>query len=357
MHSKYAVSSIIIAAVAGALLSVGFAQNAAPNGGGGASATGPAANPAQNGPGGGPGGGLGGGGFGGGGFGGGGRGFGGGGGLGRGRGPTTAPAPTPLPDLGMPIPAGALPIKGTGRGQGLIYVPPTDTAPPIVGKSGRGPTDPYWIIAIQADPADLKVYHDADAKLGDPKPGENRVVFFGDSVIEKWQPSFAASFPGKDSYIGRGIPAETTMQILVRFRPDVIDLGAKVVVLQAGVGDVAGDTGEVPDGTIHDNFAAILDLAKVNNVKVVWVSTLPSDHLFWQPSIDPTKRLADLAAWEKDYAAKHGAQFVDAYSVLKNDKGGIDEKYSTDGVNPNTQGYAAIAPQVETAIENALAGK
>jgi len=279
------------------------------------------------------------------------------GGGGAGRTPVPAPTPTPMADLGMPIPAGALPIRTPGPGQNLSYVPPADIAPPIVGSSGRGPSDPYWIAAIQADPADLKVYQKANALIGAPKPGENRVVFLGDSIIEKWQPLFAASFPGKSSYVGRGIPAETTMQMLVRFRPDVIDLGAKVVVLQGGIGDIAGNTGDVPDATIHDNFAAILDLARVNNIKVVWISTLPASRLFWQPSVDPIKRVADLAQWEKDYAATNGVQFVDAYSALLTQSGGLIRTYSDDGVHPNAAGYAVLSPMVEKAIEQTLTSK
>lgn len=350
MTRRFLLPSSVTASVAAAFLTATFAQAQA-QAPGAPAATAPAAQP-----GGGPGRGFGGGG--GRAFGGGGGGFAGGGGFGRGRGgPTTAPAPTPMADLGMPIPAGVLPIHDPNGGRGLAYVPPADTAPPITGANGRGPTDPYWIVAIQADPADLKVYQKANAELGAPKAGENRVVFLGDSIIEKWQPTFAANFPGKSGYIGRGISSETTMQMLVRFRPDVIDLGAKVVVLEAGVGDIAGDTGQIPPETIHDNFAAIMDLAKVNNIKVVWISTLPSDHLFWQPSIDPTKPIADLVQWEQDYARKNGAQFIDAYGALKNGKGAMDAKYTADGVHPNAAGYAVLAPMVEQAIEKALAGK
>jgi len=279
----------------------------------------------------------------------------GGAGGGGGRGPVVAPAPTPVADLGMPIPDGVLPIKTASNA--VIFVPRIATQPPILGPDGRGPSSPYWAVAIQADPGDIKVYADANSKLGAPKAGENRVVFLGDSITEKWQKDFGTLFPGKSNYIGRGIPAEATQQMLVRFRPDVIKLGAKVVVLQAGVGDVAGNAGETPDGTIHDNFGGIIDLAKVNNIKVVWVSTLPADHLFWRPGLAVSQRIADLVKWEKEYAAKHGAYFVDAFTPLKDEKNGLASKYTSDGVHPNSDGYKLISKLTDEQIQKALKGE
>src|SRR5262249_38403159 len=149
---------------------------------------------------------------------------------------------------------------------------------------------------------------------------------------------FATYFPGKSNYIGRGISSESTQQMLVRFRPDVIKIGAKVVVLQAGAGDIAGNTGDTPDSYIHDNFKAILDLAKVNNIKVLRISPPPADYLFWRPTLKPSQRIADLVAWEKDYAAKNGAYFVDAYTPLKDDKGGLSSKFTADAFHPNADG-------------------
>jgi acyl-CoA thioesterase I len=208
-----------------------------------------------------------------------------------------------------------------------------------------------------SDPADLKKYRDANARLGAPKPGEDRVIFFGDSITEFWQSSFNTNFPGKSNYIGRGISAETTLQMLVRFRPDVVNLKPKVVVILAGVNDIAGNTGAVPDETIHDNFMSLFDIAKVNNIKVVLISTLPATRMFWQPGLNPIPRIVDLVKWQKQYAADHGLYFVDAFSALKDENNGMPTKYSDDTLHPNAAGYAVIAPLAQVQIEKALKGE
>jgi len=248
-----------------------------------------------------------------------------------------------------PPPLGALPIRAAD-GRTVAYAPPQTQ--PFAETPSR-----YWALVYNSDPADLKKFREANAKLGDPKPGEQRVVFLGDSITEGWARYFSTNFPGKDSYIGRGISSETTLQMLVRFRPDVVNLQPKVVVIMAGVNDIAGNTGAVPDETIHDNFKSMFDLAKANNIKVVLISTLPATRLFWQPNVNPTQRVVDLVKWQKDIAAKNGLYFVDAHSKMKDENNGMAAGFSTDTVHPNAQGYALLAGLVQPVIDKALKGE
>ncbi|MBV9743726.1 MAG: acetylxylan esterase, partial [Acidobacteriia bacterium] len=153
-----------------------------------------------------------------------------------------------------------------------------------------------WKLALETDPADLKVYREANAKLPPPAPGENRVVFLGDSITAGWARYFSTLFPGKP-YIGRGISSETTQQMLIRFRPDVIDLHPKVVVILAGTNDIAGNTGRSTQKMIEDNIASMADLAQVNGIRVVLVSVLPADDYWWQPGMEPAEKIVALNNW------------------------------------------------------------
>jgi lysophospholipase L1-like esterase len=265
------------------------------------------------------------------------------------------PAASQAGEQVLPPPPGALPIRPPGGSRGgLLYAPPSTSPAP-----NNQPGNAYWSLAIQQDPNDLKVYRDADAKLGPPKPGEERVVFLGDSITENWGPrgDMSRYFPGKPNYIGRGYTSETTQHMLVRFRPDVLNLKPKVVVIMAGVNDIAGNSGAVPDETIHDNFISMFELAKVNNVKVVVVSVLPATRFFWQPGIQPQERIVELNKWLKDYAAKNGLYYVDAHSQFKDENNGMKPGMSGDTVHPNAAGYTLLSQLAEVEIEKALKGE
>ncbi len=248
-----------------------------------------------------------------------------------------------------PPPAGALPIRADD-GRTVVYAPPQTQ--PFPQTPSR-----YWGLAYNSDPADLKKYRDANAKLGAPKDGEDRVVFLGDSITEGWARYFTNNFPGKTNYIGRGISSETTLQMLVRFRPDVVNLKPKVVVILAGVNDIAGNTGAVPDDAIHDNFMSMADIARANNIKVVLISTLPATRMFWQPTVNPTQRVVDLVRWQKQFAAQNSLYFVDAHTAMKDDNNGMPAKYSGDSVHPNAAGYALLAQLTQVEIDKALKGQ
>jgi len=213
-----------------------------------------------------------------------------------------------------------------------------------------------WKLALETDPADLKRYREANAKLGPPAPGEDRVVFMGDSITDNWAKSFSKLFPGKP-YIGRGISSQTTQQMLIRFRPDVIALKPKVVVILAGTNDIAGNTGRSTQEMIADNLMSMVDLAEANGIRVVLLSVLPAYDYWWQKGMEPAEKIVALNAWIKDYAAKRGVIYVDCHTPMSDEKHAMKKQLGFDGVHPNAAGYALMAPLTETAIAQALRGK
>ncbi|MFZ1086610.1 MAG: SGNH/GDSL hydrolase family protein [Terracidiphilus sp.] len=200
----------------------------------------------------------------------------------------------------------------------------------------------------------LARYKEADVKLGAPAPGENRVVFMGDSITEGWH--FDApeiGFPGKP-YINRGISSQTTPQMLVRFRQDVIALQPKVVVILAGINDIAGNTGPMTLEETEGNLASMADLAAANHIRVVLCSVLPAFDFPWSPGLTPAPKVLALNQWIKAYAAQHGHVYVDYHSAMKDSRDGLPATLSHDGVHPLPAGYAVMKPLVEAGIEAAL---
>jgi len=215
------------------------------------------------------------------------------------------------------------------------------------------PAPPPASLVLDKDPADLKRYREANTKLQPPVPGENRVVFLGDSITDGWAKYFPAQFPGKP-YIGRGISGETTQQMLIRFRPDVIALKPKAAVILAGTNDIAGNTGRSTQEMIQDNLISMMDLAEQNKIKVVLVSVLPASDYWWRRGMQPAEKIVALNAWMKDFAAKRGVVYVDCHTPLSDEKRGLKKEYAPDGVHPNEAGYAVMAPLVEAGIQEAL---
>jgi lysophospholipase L1-like esterase len=196
-------------------------------------------------------------------------------------------------------------------------------------------------------------YHDANLKLAAPPAAESRVVFMGDSITDAWGKHFDKYFPDKP-YVGRGISGQTTPQMLVRFRPDVIALGPKVVVILAGTNDIAGNTGPETPEMIEDNFASMVDLAKANGIRVVLCSILPVFDYPWKRGLEPARKIVDLNQWLKDYAVKSGAVYVDYFAAMVDEKLGCKAELCYDGVHPTEAGYAAMVPLVEKGIAEAL---
>jgi acyl-CoA thioesterase I len=197
----------------------------------------------------------------------------------------------------------------------------------------------------------LDRFRKADAALPAPGPGENRVVFMGDSITEDWR--LEKSFPGKP-YINRGISGQTSPQMLVRFRQDVIALKPKVVLILAGTNDIMENTGPMTTEQIGAMIASMADLATANNIQVVLCSVLPSSEFAWSPDLKPTPKIVELNAWIKKYAAEKGYIYVDYYSAMTDDRGGLPPNLSDDGVHPIAAGFDLMAPLAEAGIQQAL---
>jgi len=202
----------------------------------------------------------------------------------------------------------------------------------------------------------LQRYQTENAALSPPKAGENRVVFMGNSITEGWAKYFPTMFAGKP-YINRGIGGQTTPQMLVRFRQDVIALKPAVVVILAGTNDIAGNTGPSTIEMIEDNLASMAELAKANGIAVVLSSVLPVFDYPWRPGLTPAPKIVALNTWMKQYAAAHGAVYLDYHSAMADERQGTKSDLASDGVHPNEAGYRIMAPLVEQAIAEALRRK
>lgn len=209
---------------------------------------------------------------------------------------------------------------------------------------------------LRTDWANLARFRDANDSLPPPVSSEHRVVFMGNSITQNWQQYFASMFPGKP-YINRGISGQTTPQMLVRFRPDVIALKPAVVVILAGTNDIAGNTGPATLEMIEGNIASMAELARANGIEVVLASVLPVRDYPWKPGLEPAPQIIALNAWMNGYAAQHGAIYVDFHSAMADAQGGMRSGLSSDGVHPNESGYRIMSPLVERAIDEALRAK
>jgi len=206
----------------------------------------------------------------------------------------------------------------------------------------------------------LAKFRDADKQLAPPVAGETRVVFMGDSITEGWgmkatptSPARGVFFPGKP-YLNRGISGQTSPQMLVRFRQDVIDLKPQVVVILAGTNDIAENTGKMTLDETEGNIESMSELARASGIRPVLCSVLPSTDFWWHKGLEPAPKIKLLNEWIKMYAAKHDLDYVDYYSAMVNDEGGLKKEFSPDGVHPNAAGYAIMAPLAEAGIAEAL---
>ncbi len=206
---------------------------------------------------------------------------------------------------------------------------------------------------LRDDWASLSRYRDANAQLGPPPPGEQRVVFYGNSITEGWARYFDAMFPDKP-YVGRGISGQTTPQMLVRFRQDVIALRPAVVVILAGTNDIAGNTGPSTQEMIQDNLMSMVELAQANGIRVVLSSVLPAYDYRWRPGLEPAEKIVALNAWMRDYASTHDVVYLDYHSAMADERQGLNAELSGDGVHPNEAGYRVMAPLAGRAIAEAL---
>jgi lysophospholipase L1-like esterase len=202
------------------------------------------------------------------------------------------------------------------------------------------------------DWAGLTRYGSEDTELPKPKPGENRVVFLGDQIVENWKPFFPAR-----PYLNRGIANQTSPQMLVRFRQDVISLKPKVVVIEAGTNDLASVTGPATERMIAENVMSMVELAKFNGIRVVLASVTPvCDCYSNQTARRPQGKIIGLNGWIKDYAAESGSVYLNYYSALAEGRN-FKKELTDDGLVPNEAGYRVMAPLAEKAIAEALGTK
>jgi lysophospholipase L1-like esterase len=216
------------------------------------------------------------------------------------------------------------------------------------------PNTPYWVehdAQVEVDFGGLDHFKEADQQLPAPAANEDRVVFMGDSITQGW--NLEQSFPGKP-YINRGIGGQTSPQMLVRFRQDVVHLKPKAVVILAGTNDLAGNTGPMTLQQTEDNLTSMAEIAHANGIRVVLCSVLPSFDFPWAPGLRPAMRIFELNQWIQDYATEKGYAYVDYYSAMKDDRGGLPAALSEDGVHPLPAGYAIMAPLVQAGIEKSL---
>jgi lysophospholipase L1-like esterase len=209
------------------------------------------------------------------------------------------------------------------------------------------------------DFAQLARYRDANAQLQPPSKDEKRVVFLGDSITDSWK--LAEYFPNQP-FVNRGISGQTTPQMLIRMRPDVIALKPKVLVLLAGTNDIAGNYGEMSNEFIEGNIESIVELARQNGINVVLASILPiSDYntnkageKIIRSKQRPPERILALNNWIKNYAAQNNLVYLDYFSATVDDKGFLKAELAGDGLHPNAKGYEIMKPLAEQAINKAL---
>ena len=199
----------------------------------------------------------------------------------------------------------------------------------------------------------FKEFQEANARLPQVKQNEKRVVFMGNSITIGWLQTHPDFFKNKP-YVNRGISGQTTPQMLVRFRADVVDLDAAAVVLLAGTNDIAGNTGPVTLEMILDNIKSMTEIAQANNIKVILCSVLPAFDYPWRPGLAPNIKIPKLNKMIKRYAEESGAYYLDYFTALEDGNNGMIKEYTTDGVHLTLEGYQVMEPLVENALQKVL---
>jgi lysophospholipase L1-like esterase len=209
---------------------------------------------------------------------------------------------------------------------------------------------------FRTDFGNLQRYADTNKKLSTPKSDENRILFLGNSITEGWVNADAAFFNQKGkSYIGRGIGGQTSPQLLVRFRQDVIDLKPKVVIISIGTNDIAENSGAYHPNFTMGNIISMAELAKANNIKVILASVHPASEYVWRPEIkEAAQKIIDLNKMIQNYAIKNKFVYLDYHTTLKNEIGGLNPDMAEDGVHPTLKAYKIMEALAEKAIEAAL---
>jgi len=215
----------------------------------------------------------------------------------------------------------------------------------VAPKANAADAPPDW--------ANLARYREANAQLLAGPPDAQRVVFMGDSITEGWSagdPGFFAS----SSRINRGISGQTTPQMLVRFRDDVIAMKPRVVVILAGTNEIAGNTGPATEEQMAGHVASMVELAQAAGIRVVLLSVLPADRYWWNTALKPAPRIVRLNQLLQQVAQAHRVTWVDLHPLMNDGKDGLLHAYGEDGVHPNKAGYGAMRQPVLDALNAAM---
>lgn len=224
--------------------------------------------------------------------------------------------------------------------------------------SGFGQIDPEtkrqfenWM-DTKDDWANLAYYQKENCELPQPSENEHRVVFMGNSITEGWTGHSPEFFQGKP-YINRGIGGQTTPQMLIRFKQDVVDLRPEIVVILAGTNDLAGNTGTSTNQMIIDNISSMAEIATANGIKVILSSILPVYDYPWRPGLFPSQRIIEINKWMQSYCKANDHIYLDYFSAMVDERNGLPKKYAADGVHPTKEGYSVMEQLVEQAISKA----
>jgi len=240
-------------------------------------------------------------------------------------------------------------------GSSTAAAAPTSTMVPVVSTPVEMAKQIASLQARLADWPGLGRYSADNAALAPVAEGEQRVVFYGDSITDVWgrRPGTGDFFPMKP-YVNRGISGQTTPQMVVRFRQDVIDLHPAAVLILAGTNDIAGNTGPMTPEMTEDNFRSMIDLAKSSGIRVIVASILPVADYPWKHGLTPAPKIKALNDWLRGYCVNHSVTYLDYYSAMVGPDGGMKPGISFDGVHPNAEGYAIMTPLAQAAIDKTL---
>lgn len=211
----------------------------------------------------------------------------------------------------------------------------------------------FYSQEMKTDWANISKYSKENQSLQIPSKNENRVVFMGNSITEGWKNN-DPDFFSKNNYINRGIGGQTTSQMLIRFRPDVIALKPKLVVILAGINDIAQNNGPIELQDIFGNIVSMVELAKANKIKVILSSVLPANDFSWKKGMEPAEKVIELNALLEKYCLDNKITFVNYYPKIVDSQKGLDKKYTNDGVHPTLTGYKIMEPLLQEAILKVL---
>jgi lysophospholipase L1-like esterase len=196
----------------------------------------------------------------------------------------------------------------------------------------------------------FKKYSNQNKEVKERQKGEVRVVFLGDSIFEGWSVARPDFFSGKP-YFNRGISGQVTAQMLLRFQEDVVNLKPDVLVLKAGINDIAENAGPYDQQKTLNNIKSIVQLAKASKTKVVLCSVLPANRFVWRRALTPADKVIDLNTALQEFAKLENVLYLDLYSAVVDDQKGMKSIYANDGVHPTVEGYKVLEPLVEEAIK------